>query len=500
MTILVAVTAALALLAPPLPASAASDVRTVSGIPVIGGVVGMPQPRFVRLRLDVTAYGIPGHGEIVVDRALGRFVRRFDAGPVSEREGWDGVHAWRADATGMPRVEGNVDERGMIRAWARLLAAMPGDAPCDCGSRAPEVTTDAARAHVTSVALHVGSDTQHVSFGDYRRAGALVVPFTIENSSENGTWTARVRAVETPRTLAPTAFAPPPEPHDATLSGVASIPLVAGLPLPVIEESIDHGPPLRCLLDTGGQNAISPSAAKRAGLNVVGAGTVGGAGAGLANVRYATVRSVRIGTVELRDQPFVVLDFGDDWLFDCIAGYELLARFAARLDFANDVLELAADARSLAGSGTTVPMTFADRQPQLDGALDGIAGAVTIDTGSVAGAEVYAPFANAHDLAAHYHAVPAGSIRGVGGPVPISYGHADELRLGELRIRNVPLMLTDATAGGESNPTVAINLGDLVLRRYTLLLDYRRGTIRFDTPQKLRARTTAAPTAPTPPR
>jgi aspartyl protease len=493
-TILVAVTAALALLAPPPPASAASDVRTISGLPVIGAAVGTKQPRYVRLRLDVTAYGVPGHGEIVVDRTLGRFVRRFDAGPVSEREGWDGVHAWRADATGMPRIEGNVDERGVIRAWARLLSPAPAGAPCDCGSRVPDVTTDPARGRVTSVALHVGSDTQHTSFGDYRRTGTLVVPFAIENSSENGTWTARVRAVETPQTLAPNAFAPPPEPHDATLSGVASVPLVAGLPLPVIEESIDHGPPLRCLLDTGGQNVISPSAAQRAGLTVVGAGTVAGGGAGLANVRYANARSVRVGTAELRDQPFLVLDFGDGALFDCVAGYELFARFAARIDFANDSLELATDARSFAGSGIGVPMTFADRQPQVDGALDGIAGAVTIDTGSVIGAEVNTPFVRAHDLAVRYHALPAGSpIRGVGGPVRVSLALADDLRLGELRIRNVPLMLTDATAGAEANPTVAINLGDLVLRRYTLLLDYRRGMIRFDTPQRLHARPTATP-------
>jgi hypothetical protein len=55
-------------------------------------------------------------------------------------------------------------------------------------------------------------------------------------------------------------------------------------------------------------------------------------------------------------------------------------------------------------------------------------------------------------------------------------------------------MLTDATAGAESNPAVAINLGDQVLRRYTLLLDYRGGTIRFDAPQP-GVRPTATPPA-----
>ena len=384
----------------------------------------------------------------------------------------------------------------MIRAWARMLAPVPGGAPCDCGSRAPDVTTDAAGGRVTSVALHVGSDTQHTSFGDYRRAGAMTVPFAIENTSENGTWTARVRAVETPRALGAERVraAARAARRDAERRHVGAVPRRR-------RDADDRRvgrrtrPALRCLLDTGGQNAIVPSAAQRAGLSVVGAGMVGGAGAGHVNVRYASARSVRIGSAELRDQPFVVVDFGASVPFDCIVGYELLARFAARIDFANETLQLAADARAFPGSGTRVPMTFADRQPQVDGALDGIAGAVTIDTGSAIGAEVNAPFARAHDLAAHYHARAAGEVSGIGGAVRVSFARADELRLGDLRIRNVPLMLTDATAGAEANPTVAINLGDLVLKRYTLLLDYRGGTIRFDPPPPA-ARTTATPAPP----
>jgi aspartyl protease len=483
-TILVAVTAALALLASPPPASAASDVRTVTGIPVIRPVAGTKAPRYVRLLLDVTVYGVPGHGEIVIDRTVGRFVRRFDAGPVSEREGWDGAHPWRADATGMPRIEGNVDERGAIRAWSRLLAHAPGDAPCDCGSRAPDVKSDPADGRVSGVVLHVGAQTERVSFGDYRRADTLVVPFTIDIASENGTRTARVRAVETPSTVPAATFAPPPEPQDTTLRGVATVPLVAGQPFPVIDVSIDNGPALHFLLDTGGQNAITPRAAKRVGLNVVGAGMVGGVGAKLAVIRFTSVRSVRIGTAELRDQPFIVIDLGGAG-FDGIVGYELLARFAARIDFARDSLELAADARELAGSGISVPMTFDDRQPQVDGALDGIPGAVTIDTGSISGADVYAPFVREHDLVTRYHAAPpTDAMYGVGGVVRASAAHADELRLGTLRIHDVPLQLTDATAGGEANPTVAVNLGDQVLRRYTLMLDYRGGTIRFDPPRR----------------
>jgi predicted aspartyl protease len=365
-----------------------------------------------------------------------------------------------------------------------MLAAVRDDARCDCGSRAPDVTADPVSGRPASVALHVGEQTEHVTLGDYRRVGALLVPFAIANTSANGTWTVRVRGAETLPAMAPNAFAPPPAPHDATLAGTTSVAMAGGLPVPVLPVTVNGGPPLHFLLDTGGQNAITPAAAERAGMHVVGAGTVGGAGAGLANVQFGTARTLRIGGAELRDQPFIVVDLPGSRL-DGVVGYELLARFAARIDFANETVELAPDARAFAGSGIVVPMTFDDRQPQVDGALDGIPGAVTIDTGSASAADVNTPFVRAHDLVAHYHATVSGSpIVGLGGPVRAYFARADELRLGELRVRDVPLLLTEADAGAEANPTVAVNLGGRILRRYTLVLDYRGGTIRFDPPSR----------------
>jgi Aspartyl protease len=434
--------------------------------------------RYVRLQLDVTAYGIAGRGEIVVDRESGAFVRRFDAGPASEREGWDGARAWRADATGMPRVEGNADERGGILAWSHVFA--PHAQPCGCGTRAPELTADAETGNVTAVVQHVGHQTERTTFAGYRTEGAFVVPLTITDTSENGVWEARVRAVETPNAVPASAFAPPPAPHDFALDGVAEGRLLGGIPSPLVDVVV-NGTALRFILDTGGQNVITPDAARRAGLHVEGAGTVGGAGPAVAKIQYASARSVAVGAAVMRDQPFVVLDFGRTAPFDGIVGYELLARFALRLDFARERYALAADGRAFAGAGTEVPFVFDERQPQIDGALDGIPGAMTIDTGSSSGVDVSAPFVQAHDLRARYHAVVAdSSIFGVGGPVRAYHAHGDELRLGALRINDIPLLLTDALAGAFANPTVAANVGMQVLRRYDLVLDYRRQIIRFE--------------------
>jgi hypothetical protein len=437
--------------------------------------------RYVRLNVDVTVYGVPGHGEIVVDRATGAFVREFDAGPVSEREGWDGVHAWRADATGMARVEGNVDERGAILTWSRLLAPAKSGAPCACGSRPPEFTVTPGSGQVTAVVRHIGEQAERTTFADYRRDGGFVVPHALTDTSENGTWELRVRSVETPAALPASTFAPPPDPHDASIDGVVSDAFAASLPVPVLAVSVNGGAPLHFALDTGGQNVISPDAARRLGMQIVGNGTVGGAGAGLVRIQYAWARSVAVGSAEMRDQPFIVLDLGKNIPFDGIIGYELLARFAVRLDFEHGRFEIAADGRAFDEPGIDVPMTFDERQPQVDGSLDGIPGAMTIDTGSESTLDVNAPFVQAHDLRTKYHAVDSGfPIAGVGGQVHAYVARADELRLGAVRFNDVPMLLTDATAGAEANPTVAANVGDRVLSRYNLVLDYRRNVLRFE--------------------
>ncbi|MDB5026859.1 MAG: hypothetical protein JWO66_548 [Candidatus Eremiobacteraeota bacterium] len=126
-------------------------------------------------------------------------------------------------------------------------------------------------------------------------------------------------------------------------------------------------------------------------------------------------------------------------------------------------------------------MSFDERQPQVDGALDGIPGVMTIDTGSASAVDVNTPFVVAHHLRARYHAEVEGfPISGIGGPVHAYFAHAGELRLGSLRIPDVNLLLTDARGGAEANPTVAANVGGQFLRRYALVLDYRGSAIRFE--------------------
>src|SRR5437762_3214079 len=108
--------------------------------------------RFVIMQGDVNAYGVPGTAVIVVDRQTGRFARRFKAGPASEQEGFDGARAWRADATGMARVQGNTGERREIAGWSAALKNA--------------VNSTAHEAQVAGATDHVA-----ISFERYRRFG-----------------------------------------------------------------------------------------------------------------------------------------------------------------------------------------------------------------------------------------------------------------------------------------------------------------------------------------
>jgi predicted aspartyl protease len=415
--------------------------------------------RFVVMHVDVNAYGVPGKGTIVVDRATGHFVRRFSAGPASEQEGWDGSHAWRADATGLARVEGNAGERAEIVAWSSALTRAI-DAP-------PH------RVRVAGTSDHID-----ITFEAYRRISGLSVPGRIvASSAQNGVWTTTLRTAATPASVPVTTFAAPAPPaSDASLAHVTRIPVAMDIGSPVVDVTV-NGNRLHFLLDTGGQNVITTDAARIAGLAVVGHGVVGGGGGGTAPIRYTFADSVRVGAAVLRHQPFIVLPANALPPVDGIVGYELLARFAARLDMAHLTLELAPDVAAFGRPVAPARFAYDDRQPQVAGALDATRGAFTIDTGSSLTAQVPEPVVRAQRLVARMHATVSAYANDVGGRYRIYIVRADVLRLGSAAFERPLVDLLTKT--DHSTPTTIANVGDGILRRWILVFDYPHQTIDF---------------------
>jgi hypothetical protein len=403
------------------------------------------------LMLSVNAYGVPGHGTLTVD-ARGNFARAFAAGPASESEGWNGRAAWRADATGLERVQGDAGERAEIRGWSRAFH-------------------DAIFAGKANAQTASSQERVRIVFGGLHRSGGVWVPRTIEARSDtNGTWTAHVVAV---RPIAETgaAFAPPSVPRDATLRGKATtVPLALEGGAASIVARINEVP-VHVYADSGGQNVITASLARRAGMHVVGGGSVAGGG-GTASIRYAWASSVRIGGATLTHQPFIVLpDGGLPGDVAGIVGYEVFARFAARFDVPHRTLTLARSAAAFGPAAHVVPFGFLDRQPEVDGTLDGIGGPVSIDTGSSLTGQVNAAFVARNDLVHRLRARVTASASGVGGSYPIYLVRAHALRVGGETVASPLLDLL--TRPGVSNGTGPIvNLGFAMLKRWIVVLDY----------------------------
>lgn len=445
--------AALLLSALALPVIHAADARVTA-------------PRYVRMSLTLHAYGLDGRGTILVDRSTGRFVRTFSAGPASEQEGFDGERAWRADASGMARLEDDADERDAILRWAALLAGAKPAGPH------PDAERAAGSNLVVKAVIRDGDDRTTISFADYRSFGNLVVPFEIASTSTmNGSWQATVRRVETPDAIAARAFAPPPPPLDWTLPQPTNVPLEMTAARPVIAVRID-GHPMHFILDTGGQNLLTPAAARRAGLSIVGDARVGGIGPGSTRLRYTTVRRLTVGAAVLRDQSFLVVDLSPLVSIDGLVGYEVLARLAARVDLRGGSLTLAPDMRALRPPGPGFHMVLDDRQPEVAGSLADLRGTFTIDTGQNTTLDIEPWFVQLHGLRARFPAMRSATVAGVGGTLPAVTTTVAFVRLGTARYERVPVTLISTPASAAPAISVAGNAGNDLLSRSTMFFDY----------------------------
>jgi hypothetical protein len=427
---------------------------------------------FLRFNLDVREFGIHGTGTVVVDRLHGRYVRRFDTGPAGDSEGYDGTIVWSADAAGSSYIQGNADTRARGIRWAHIYGIF--------GS--PLLPSQ--------IRIRVGPDTERTTFADVRCIEQnFCAPFAMATSDQQGTRTIRVRSIEPLQHVDASAFEPPPAPNDASIdtpSGVAGVPFSPERmhgrthPFVVLVASVNGGPPMRFLLDTGGQNILTPAAAKRLGIVAAGTAQVGGAGSGTVPYSFAWVNRLRIGDALMTHQPFMILSLADVLPdIDGIVGAELLSRFTARFDFAQETLQLARTAPPSWLDGITSPIAFDKNSPDIAGLLDGFSGRFTLDTGSDGSLDINAPFAAKNNLYARYHAKPDDVITGVGGGVRTARITVKHLSLGNSAIANVRSTLAYPAPNSVSDdPTIVGNIGELVLRHWsTMVLDYRALTI-----------------------
>jgi hypothetical protein len=448
--------------------------------------------RYVRLHQDVEIDGIHGTETSLLDLATGRFTERLSAGPLSSGDGFDGKRSWSSDATGMAAVEGNAQARLDTLAWAHFFGRRGPERPIVTTLRdaranvvvrlrypalsAPiDVTLDRA-GRVSAVEDDSGGEAMRARYSDYRRVHDIDVPFGHEIATRFGVLRERVRSVEIVESVPRGAFDPPPPPLDTVLDGTTSIPFELRRGHAIVPVRIDDGPVLRMLFDTGASNDVTPRVARLLHLHVVGAGKAGGFGPGVVARRYTTVKRMRIGRAEVRDQVFSVIA-GDNDGIDGTVGCELMQRFAVRFSVRRQRVDLARDVRAFGIRAAPIPMRLAGCQPEIDGALDGMRGAFGIDTGDANALLVMAPFVKAHNLLARYNARELVFTGAVAGSAAAFRARAKTLQLGPIVIRDVPLELSVMSRGAANDPTQLGNVGIRILSRFDTVFDYRNSRL-----------------------
>jgi hypothetical protein len=441
----------------------------------------------VLLTMRVKGFGISGNATLLVDRRTGRYAEHFALGPASFSQGFDGKRAWQADATGTTAEQGNPVDRGALQVWGYLFAdpkpvRVTGntvqyvDVPQPATFELDNITRRPKRFKLSN-----GWTNETAIFSDYRAfPSGIVAPRSIAFTDENGTWNAQVVSARILTIARDAEFEPPTRADDSTVTGGStSVPFQLN-PLITIPVTIDNGPVLHFVIDTGGQNALLAPAVKRLGLRSTGHGTAGGSGAGVIATSFVTARSVRVGNAEMRDQSFLVLDTPLLNGVDGVLGFELLSRFAARLEYSTHTLRLRSSLAASWAKGVAAPLSFETTNIEIPGGIEGFPGAMVIDTGNTGEAFVNSPFAAQHHLWTYYHAAkPKAGGGGVGGAVESSPVSICDLRVGSLMLHNVYAALTRATSGFEGHPDIAANIGESILRNFDLTFDYAHRMMYF---------------------
>jgi predicted aspartyl protease len=446
--------------------------------------------------------GMTGTNELLEDVATGRNRATIAVGPFTQTDGWDGSIGWERSAGGEVSRLDAPEKVALAKtnAWlTRRGYFHPGGAAYkDLGARdgfhVIEATPDGGAVvalwfdHgglLARIVQHDGADVVTTELADYRPIGDVRIPFHITIDQGGDARNKLDLAVTDAKIVAApdaAAFAPPK--LDVERIAFANGATATRVPFELINNhiyihaSVD-GQPVRVIVDTGGLNMLTPSAAKRLGIATQGKMAATGAGDAKVDLAFGRGKQLAVADVTLADPMFFVVDIGrlneiEGEDVDGLVGYELFSRLAVRIDYhAHELTLTAPKAFAPPPGATAVPFVMSDRTPIVQGSIDGIPGRFWIDTGSRVSLTTMAKFTRDHDLVAKYKpAFETVTGWGVGGATRSSPVRFHEVKLGDVSVREVVGDLFVGDKGSFADPDSAGNVGGGILHRFVVTFDY----------------------------
>jgi len=465
--------------------------------------------------------GLKGTAVFQDDLRDGRNATHFDIAMMGKSaEVYDGMTTWSQDISGgvhpldsnfareLAITDAYLARRGYLRTSGTVAVACVGTRTehgremqlirvAPRGGRPAELAIDSATHLLVSVTVKLPTTTRVTSYSDYRKDDGLVLPFSIAEGTvfepANG-FLVRVRGYRMSASVRPDDFVKP-TPTDVAFmrNGVTSttVPITLEAQQLLVWASIDGHAAMPFILDTGGHEILTTRSARALRLRSYGAGVSGGSGSGTIGLAYTRVRCMRIGDAELRDQPFLVIDYpysfyerGKKTPLAGILGLEVFERFAARIDYGGGHLTLTSlSGFHYAGTGTHTALQFGEDMPLAEAAVDGRAGAFGIDTGNGGALVLYGHYLIRTGLGARYPNGISTRGSGTGGTNTGYIAKIQTFTIADRALHGVRSYFTDMKSGTFSSVTDAGDVGFDVLSRFIPTFDYATQALYLDSTQ-----------------
>jgi len=271
---------------------------------------------------------------------------------------------------------------------------------------------------------------------------------------------------------------------------LASIPFEFTGNLIYLRLDSEHSRPLTFILETGaGMTALDEDTAAELGLRSTGSLPAAGAGAKTVEVALATLSRLRLGPVTINRLPVTIHSFKHlqgyvGRRFDGLLGVNVLSRYAVEIDYAGQRVHLH-DPRTFhhVGPGEALPLKLELNLIHVRARIlrsDGVwlDGKFVIDTGAGGASALVltAPFVREHGLPGAGQPTLAleSAGLGIGGAAKGSLGRLEEIRLGGIGLAHPTALFSEDTEGFLSWPGRAGIIGNEILRRFRVVLDYSR--------------------------
>ena len=315
--------------------------------------------------------------------------------------------------------------------------------------------------------------------GDYRRVNGVLLPFVLRSGKGPQEQSVMMTERVLLRSLNTSAFAIPfRKDYSMPSSGEVTVPAEGGISF---EGKINAKGPYRIMFDTGSINLLSADLTKQLGLRLEDGSQKLASDSGNLELQRTQVETLQIGDLIVRNQQFYVLPAASSGDAPIIAvGYELLRRFAVKIDYEHQQLTFYdAPAFTYSGKGTRVPLRLQGQAFEVNGNVDGVSGIFFLDTGNESAFSLEPEFVQQNKLVerlgAHYHGY---SGKGYAGPTGDAYyARVRTLRLGDAEVHDVIAYLVT----GQPNPAATSgNIGRSVLRQFNVTFDSLRGDLYLE--------------------